>query len=624
MAARHPLVGAAVGEDLWRRVVEAVPEGIWVVDGQGRTIFSNRRMADILGVPFESMPNQSCFACVFPDEADDARCNFARTFAGDPKPFDFRLRRADGSPIWVSISCRPMLGDSGAPVGLLGLFSDITERKRSEAALRESEERFHTLVDRAPVMTWTSGPDLTSTFFNAYALIFAGLSLPEAVGDGYLRVVHPEDRERYLAAIAEAAGARAPFSIETRFRRADSEYRWILITGVPRFLAGTYAGHIGTGVDITDLRNSYERNLASQKLQSLGVLAAGVAHDFNNLLGAIVTRAESALGDLDPASPALEDVAHIHQIGLRAAEIVAQLLTFSREEAGRPTALDLSAAVAEMVDLLKFSISKTAQLKADLASDLPPIQATAAEIRQLIMNLVINASDALEDKPGCIHITTARVPLDRNSSAVLMEVADTGCGMTAEVKARIFDPFFTTRANGHGLGLSAVRGIVRRHGGSIEVESTPGKGSRFAVTLPCSSDPAPPVALLAVPPAQGANPAGAVLLIEDEGALREPVARMLRRAGLTVIEASSGESGLELLQAGSSRIEVVLLDMTMPGMSGWEVLPQLRRLRPDLKVIVTSAHSLETVRSHMGGDLSWRYLRKPYRFADLMALLRAL
>ncbi|HXF10048.1 MAG TPA: PAS domain S-box protein, partial [Desulfuromonadaceae bacterium] len=155
----------SVSDEMYRRIVEAVPEGIWVVDTHGRTIFSNRRMAEILGTDFESMPEQSCFACVFPDELEDAQRHFARTLAGDSRPFDFRLRRGDGSPVWVSISCMPVSDDTGA-VGLLGLFSDITERKQAEAALREGEQRFRNLADTAPVMIWLTGPDKLFTFFN--------------------------------------------------------------------------------------------------------------------------------------------------------------------------------------------------------------------------------------------------------------------------------------------------------------------------------------------------------------------------------------------------------------------------------------------------------------------------
>jgi PAS domain S-box-containing protein len=240
---------------MYRRIVEAVPEGIWAVDTQGRTIFSNRRMAEILGTDFESMPEQSCFACVFPDELEDAQRHFARTLAGDPRPFDFRLRRADGSPIWVSISCMPISDDTGA-VGLLGLFSDISERKQAEAALRESEERFRNLADTAPVMIWVTGPDKLFTFFNKTWLDFTGRTMEQELGNGWARGVHPEDLRRCHETFCSSFDARRDFRIECRLRRVDGEYRWMLCSGVPRFApGGIFAGYIGSDIDITDLQS---------------------------------------------------------------------------------------------------------------------------------------------------------------------------------------------------------------------------------------------------------------------------------------------------------------------------------------------------------------------------------
>lgn len=273
---------------MYRRVVEVVPEGIWVVDPQGLTLFSNRRMAEILGTHFESMPKQSCFDCVFPEDLVDAQRHFARTLAGDPRPFDFRLRRADGSPIWVSISCMPVCDNAGGPVGLLGVFSDITERKQAEAALRESEERFRSLAHAAPVMIWASGLDKLCTFFNKPWLDFTGRSLEQELGNGWAEGVHPEDLERCLNTYVCCFDARRPFQMEYRLRRADGEYRWILDNGTPHYRGGEFAGYIGSCIDVTEqtrtegrLRASDSRthNVSRESEAGNGILSAAQASD---------------------------------------------------------------------------------------------------------------------------------------------------------------------------------------------------------------------------------------------------------------------------------------------------------------------------------------------------------
>jgi two-component system, cell cycle sensor histidine kinase and response regulator CckA len=245
-----------ISDEMYRRIVEAVPEGIWVVDPEGCTIFSNRRMAEILGTDFESMPEQSCFGCVFPDELADAQRHFARALSGDRRPFDFRLRRADGSPVWVSISCMPVYDDKGAQTGLLGLFSDITERKQAEGALRESEERFRNMADTAPVMIWVSDENKQLTFFNKTWLNFTGRTMEQEVGDGWAAGVHPDDLQNCYETFCSAFDAHRNFQVEHRLRRADGEYRSILCNGVPRFApGGIFAGYIGCDIDVTDLQS---------------------------------------------------------------------------------------------------------------------------------------------------------------------------------------------------------------------------------------------------------------------------------------------------------------------------------------------------------------------------------
>jgi PAS domain S-box-containing protein len=612
-----------VSDEMYRLIVEAVPEGIWVANAHGRTLFSNRRMAEILGMDVESMAGRSCFDHVFPDELEEARGHFERNLAGDREPFDFRLRRADGSPVWVRISGMPMIDGSGAVVGLLGLFSDITERKRAEAALRESEERFRNMADTAPVMIWVTDPNKLATFFNRRWLEFRGRTREQEMGFGWAEGIHPEDTDACMKVYDSAFETRSGFQTEKRLLRADGEYRTLMCTGVPRFGEnGAFAGYVGCSVDITDLRRAQEQSLETQKLESLGVLARGVAHDFNNLLGSILANSELALADLDGAAAAREGIEEIQTVAVRASEIVRELMVFAGQENPVFEPVDLSELVGEMLQLLKISISKRAVLKIDLEKNAPRVRANAAQMRQVVMNLITNASEALAENGGTISLTVRQVRSGAEEY-VRLEVGDTGCGMTEETQARIFDPFFTTKFAGRGLGLAAVRGIIRSHGGAINLVSAHAQGSRFEILLRCSGEPAAEPRDIGLSAADKAEKlAATVLVVEDEEALRQAVSKMLRRDGVIVIEAADGQTGLNLFRTREREIDIVLLDMTLPGISGQEVLGELRRIQPDVKVIITSAYSHDWARATIGGNEPWLYIRKPYRFGELMDVVQ--
>jgi len=514
-------------------------------------------------------------------------------------------------------------------------YFSARQRRRTEMALRESEERFRNMADSAPVLIWLSGPDKVLTFFNKTWLDFVGRKVEQELNNGWVQGVHPDDVDQCFASYCAAFDAHERFHIECRLRRADGEYRWMLCSGVPRYAAdGSFAGYIGTDIDITDLRRAQEEAVARQKLESLGVLAGGVAHDFNNLLGSILMTTELILSQLPVDSPVCGDVEAISTVATRAAEIVTQMMAYAGKESLEFEPVDVSQLVAEMLQLLKISITKCAVLRVSLPERLPAISANAAQLRQVVMNLITNASEAIGENGGVITVSTSTVRFDGGPSAgniselpsgdyLRVEVSDTGCGMTEEVRGKMFDPFFTTKSPGRGLGLSAVQGIIRTHGGTINVVSAPGHGSCFEILMPCNSEAARKrrdVALCGE--ADGQSSHWCVLVIEDEDALRVTVSKMLRKNGLTVFEAANGKDGTELFRGSGPSIDAVLLDMTLPEMSGPEVLRALRHIRPDVKVIITSAYSQSYVETAIAGQLPYRYIRKPYRLDELLGLLR--
>src|ERR1019366_2295025 len=409
--------------------------------------------------------------------------------------------------------------------------------------------------------------------------------------------------------LASAVSGQHSFQTELRLRRHDGEYRWMLDTGVPRFVGGVYAGHTGIVVDLTDLKRNQEQLLAAQKLESLGVLSSGIAHDFNNMLGAILAESELALSELPTGSPAATGVASIRNVAMRAAEIVLQLL--------------------------RVSISKHAVLKISLAESLPAVLANASQMRRIVMNLITNASEAIAEDGGVITVSTARAGGDQGpvtgsgtdlsgGDYVRLEVSDTGCGMSQEIQTKIFDPFFTTKLAGRGLGLAAVQGIVRSHGGTIKVVSAPGQGTRIEVLLPCAGERTVSGKDVAAPDFADKDDVslGTILFVEDEETLRIPTAKMLRTKGLSILEAGDGIAAVDLLRANQSATGVVLLDLSLPGMGGKDVMAEVRRIRPDVKVILTTAYSEEMAVNTVGGHHHWAFIRKPYRIADLTKLLR--
>jgi PAS domain S-box-containing protein len=376
------------------------------------------------------------------------------------------------------------------------LQAELADRRHAEQGLRESEERFRELANRAPVAIWITGPDKRLLFHNKRAAIFAGCPKLQLLNHGWTAIVHPEDLEGVQTKYSAAVLARQAFRIECRVRRANGAYHWVLHTGIPHYADGAFAGYIGTSLDITDLKRRHDQMVVSQKLESLGVLTAGIAHDFNTLVGSIFAASDMALFDLPPDSPARENIERINVAATRAAEIVNLLMAYSGASTGHIDRINLSLVVAEMLELLKGTVPPYVVLDISLERDLPEVRANVTQIRQVISNLVINACESLGRREGVIRVTTERVWLDGAAVADTSEdghgrefcrlaVSDSGCGMRSDVCARVFDPFFTTKFLGRGLGLAAVQGIVRSFGGTINVTSAPGAGSTFEILMPC-------------------------------------------------------------------------------------------------------------------------------------------
>jgi PAS domain S-box-containing protein len=537
-----------------------------------------------------------------------------------------------GQEVPIDDSGAPIRGRDGSLQGVVLVFRDITERQRAEEQLEQSERRFRTMADSAPVMIWSDGPDGTRAFLNQPWLRFTGHTWEQEMEDGWKEGIHPEDRQRRQEVYDRALETLQPFSVEFRLRRHDGQYCWVLGRGLPRFGAdGEFLGFIGSCTDIDDRKRGEEKMRQAAKLESLGVLAGGIAHDFNNLLVGVMGSA-SLLEDHVAGDPAaMELVTSLRLSSERAAKLTKQMLAYSGRGRFFVEPLDLSEQVRQIVALIKASIPKNVDVRLTLA-ERPIIEADASQIQQVVMNLVINAAEAIGPEGGPVAVSTSIESVNEGTVAdfgvgatlmpgpyVKLTVADNGSGMDAETQAKIFDPFFTTKFTGRGLGLAAVSGIVRGHRGAIKVESAPGKGACFQVWLPAAAAPLPSAA--PAPPLEFPG-TGKVLVVDDEEIVRRIARTALERAGYTVLLAADGREAVEVFRRESGEIRLVSLDMTMPGRSGEETFRQLREIRRDVPVLVSSGYTEVEVLERFGDSIDG-YLHKPYGITDLARAVHA-
>ena len=518
------------------------------------------------------------------------------------------------------------------------LTEDIVARKKAEAALRESEARYRILVETSPesVVVHREG---VVTFANPAAIrMFGAKEEADLIGKVMLDLISPEFHETALArrkTIAEK-GIGGPLA-EMRYRRIDGTLFEVETQSAPIVYNGAAAIQI-TAHDISGLkraaaeRQEFERKLQeTQKLESLGVLAGGIAHDFNNILTGILGNASLASLDLPEGSPAMENLRAITEGSQRAADLCRQMLAYSGKGNFVVRRLSLNRLVRDTAHLLKISISKGVELRFRLNPSLPAFEADATQIRQVIMNLVINASEAIGEKGGVIHLSTGMTSIRQehrskgsvfesqdatDGECIYLEVSDNGCGMSPETRARIFDPFFTTKFAGRGLGLAAVLGIVRGHKGSLKIDSEPGKGTTFRILFPCVEGDAESDAR-AVGNTVSWRGQGCILVVDDEEAVRNTAALMLGKLGFEVVKMNDGRRAVEAFRAEPGRFAMVLMDLTMPLMSGEQAFAELRSIRPNLGILLMSGYNEQEAISRFEGPGRAHFIQKPFEFEQL-------
>jgi len=533
---------------------------------------------------------------------------------------DYLVRKKTGELRWLSDHSFPWLDDAGGVLGTVGVLTDITERKQAEEELRKSEERYRQIVETAHEGVWLIDGAGNTTYANRRMADLLGVRVDDMPGRSLYEFMDEEARPAVRAQVERRKGGLAE-QLEFCFRRKDGSRLWALLAASPMFDEnGTFTGALAMVADITERKLLEEQLLQSQKMEAIGRLAGGIAHDFNNLLGVIIGYGDLLLRRIDEPSlrPKLEQMV---KAGERASVLTRQLLAFSRKQVLEPRVLDLNALVTEMDTMLRRLIGEDIQLVTVVAAALGRVRADPGQLEQVLMNVVVNARDAMPTG-GRLTVETANVGLDppyaaehpgvRPGPHVMLAVSDTGVGMDPETRRRAFEPFFTTKpaGQGTGLGLATVYGIVRQSGGHIEVYSELGQGTSFKIYLPRVDEEAG--ATTAVPTAPPARGAETVLLVEDEDALREIASRILEEHGYTVLEARSGPAALELADKHPGPIHVLVTDVVMPQMPGRELAEQLAIRRPSLRVLFMSGYTEQAVLRHGVLSEGTAFLQKPF------------
>lgn len=558
---------------------------------------------------------------------------------------EHRIRRPDGSERIVHEMAEVVREEDGRPIRMVGTVQDITERYYADERIEWERNLLRTLIDNIPDYIFFKDRDGRFIITNEPCARVMGYSTREdVIGKTDADLFPPELAMIYMAADTQIVQTGLPLvNQEEPFLMKTGEKRYLLTTKIPlKDARGHVTGIVGIGRDITDRKQAEDERQAmerkfqeTQKLESLGVLAGGIAHDFNNLLTGILGNASLARMELPPESALTSYLEQIEHSSLRAADLCKQMLAYSGKGRFIIQRIDLSALVRETLHLLQLSISKKAVLKLDLADHLPGVMADATQIRQIIMNLVMNASDAIGEQSGLVTISTSAHHADGQylselvgagdlpaGEYVILQVTDNGCGMNPETKARIFEPFFTTKFTGRGLGLAAVLGIVRGHKGAMKVYSEPGRGTTFKLLLPAAGGATGDTRVERRAPAQWRG-SGTVLVIDDEESVRTVAGRMLKALGFDVLTARNGKEGLLVHCVHAERVSAILLDLTMPEMDGEETFRELRNQNSQARVILMSGFNEQEAGARFVGKGLAGFLQKPFTPDELRQRLAA-
>ncbi len=617
-------------EERYRLVAENIQDAILLIDLEGRIVFTNRRGVELTGYEGTEYQNLPISSLLTSEGAAEAAARIGGAESGlDVEPFfETELVRRDGSKIWVEANVANVQKD-GQILGRLAVVRDISSRRHAEAALRETSQTLRTLIDASPVAIMSLDLAGRVTVWNRAAERMFGWSAREVLGQPLPTV--PEDNwTKFEAAVAQNRRGEASLYESQRKRKDGSLVNVLTSTAAILDSEGRVAGTLAIIVDVTEQKQLEEQLRQAVKMEGIGRLAGGIAHDFNNLLTVIAGRIYLLMSQLPAGHAMRRDLQLIEQTGERAATLTKQLLAFSRKQILAPTVLDLNNVVGSMKQLLERVLGEDIDLIIDLDPSPGRVLADQGQLEQVILNLAINARDAMPDG-GQLVLETSNVEVDdtylrqhvdlRPGSYVTLAVTDTGIGMTPETLARIFEPFFTTKevGRGTGLGLATAYGIVKQSNGHITVYSEPGHGTTFRVYLPnAEGDVAAAVAI------ETSAPSGTetVLLVEDDLNLRTLAREILQQQGYIVLEAEDAADALRIADQYAGSIHLVITDVVMPKMNGPTLARAIQEHRPDAKVLYMSGYTDDAIVRHGVLEPGTPFLQKPFTPGTLARKIR--
>lgn len=648
-------------EQRFRAIADTAPVLIWVTNQDRTRAFVNQAYVDFYGSTYEAARDADWRAVLHPD--DHQRIleeSLAGEATGEPFSMEGRYRRHDGEWRWLKSFSRPRLSGTEV-VGFVGVAFDVTDMRDARARLEESEGRFRTVADSAPALIWMSDDAAQIVFANRRYRTFFSVRSQRQLRDSWRRLIHPDDEPVFTGAFMRAFEARDRFEALIRVNHPTLGQRWLRTEGVPRFDAeGNFQGYVGASLDITDAKRAEEdlkrinelleervgealqekaeaeaHLMHAQRMEAVGRLTGGVAHDFNNLLTVVIGALDIILRSDDPAKRKKLGEAAL-AAARRGESLTHQLLAFSRRQALRPEPVDLNALIRESEPLLRRAVGEAVDFRVRLKRGGARVLVDPAQFEAALLNLIVNARDALGDVTGGQLREGARITVQTQACLVqagdapelppgdyvCVSVSDNGAGMSPEVLNRVFEPFFTTKAvgKGTGLGLSQVYGFARQSGGGVRIASTPGRGTEMRLYLPPLFDNAEAEAPSRPPVAEAPFTGGRrVLLVEDDVNVSAIALDLLESFGFDVRLAETGAEAQEALAA--ERFDVMLTDVVMPGgMSGVELARQVAQDWPDMRIALTSGYVGDDVDAVLA-DTPWPFLRKPYSAEQLRQVI---